>query len=513
MYSTINRRVLCKGSLFLVLLSIVCLRDFVLSNDIRRLLLAAANDIQRPSLSPQDNTTVAHIREPNLFTAVPDSELQHQEKNDATTSAPTRAPFRFVESIPLEQLYEYATGAVDASRSKEEHTTHAPTKAPFQYVPSSPQHQEVIDAYRRKVELAESQSRQCASFRNENRLTVDTSRALECLIRTTPNLELEYPDDAEEHFNEIRKVMAPWAQHSMHKMHRAAGYAGPWIENQWIAHFETLYDNEYNSTCLSHHFGPFIPIFLPWVDHWVNARFQYPEGFLDTLRSVLRPNVPYVTVSQNDEGLSGKNELDMRTIPNLLVLSAGGYGHVPIPLLKQPEMLNNYKNVTDRTIGISYVGSLKHAPRNMRRHLHERLLALDPSFKYEYFYGNTWRQVMADSRFSLAPRGYGRTAYHLIETLQMGLVPIHIYADTPWVPYAELFDEIGFVTDVDGVDKLIGKLNNMTADEIQERERRIVSLRTSHFSSEGAIAQIGRFLKGEGSDLRCQKLPSSIRGA
>lgn len=37
-----------------------------------------------------------------------------------------------------------------------------------------------------------------------------------------------------------------------------------------------------------------------------------------------------------------------------------------------------------------------------------------------------WREVMADSFASMCPRGFGRTAYHLMETLQQGLVPVHV---------------------------------------------------------------------------------------
>jgi hypothetical protein len=51
--------------------------------------------------------------------------------------------------------------------------------------------------------------------------------------------------------------------------------------------------------------------------------------------------VLYITVSQNAVGITGDDELKMESIPNILVLSAAGYGHVPIPLLKQQQMLNN----------------------------------------------------------------------------------------------------------------------------------------------------------------------------
>ncbi len=72
-------------------------------------------------------------------------------------------------------------------------------------------------------------------------------------------------------------------------------------------------------------FGPYVPLLLTWTDSWVANRWQYPTDFVSRLRSVLRPTVPYVTVSQNDEGITGKCELLMEDFANILVFSAGGY--------------------------------------------------------------------------------------------------------------------------------------------------------------------------------------------
>eukprot|EP00913_Durusdinium_trenchii_P016395 g15411.t1 len=47
-----------------------------------------------------------------------------------------------------------------------------------------------------------------------------------------------------------------------------------------------------------------------------------------------------------------------------------------------------------------------------------------------------WHKVAGNSKVSLCPRGYGRTAFHLFEILQLGLIPVHVYLDIPWVPYA-----------------------------------------------------------------------------
>jgi hypothetical protein len=366
---------------------------------------------------------------------------------------------------------------------------------------------------------------------SSNSCSVNLSIALECLQRTKPSIVLEYPNDPIEHFNEIRNAMLPWAQHhGDHHYHEGINYNGPWIENYWISHFEALWnettssnnnnnDTTTNASCISDYFGPFIPIFVPWVDQLINHGNRYPSGMVEAFLSVLRPNVPYVTVSQCDIGITYDQTIDMRSIPNLLVFSAGGYGHVPIPLLKQDEARNNDLDVANRTIGISYVGSLVNEPHGMRQQMHDDMLLYNESasnfFVYEYYYGEDWKHVMRNSRFSLVPRGYGRSAYHLMETVQMGLVPVYVYYpnDVPWVPYADLFQEIGYVTDAASLPNLIQKqLQHVTLDEIRRREQQMETIRTSHFSYEGVLDHIGHFLIGATNDLRCQALPPSVVG-
>jgi hypothetical protein len=324
--------------------------------------------------------------------------------------------------------------------------------------------------------------------------------------------------------------MAPFAQQQNHTFHSWSGFSGPWIENHFIAHFETMYDSQHETTCLYDHFGPYVPIFLPWVDHLVtNKKYNhYPNGFVEALLSVLRPDVPYITVSQNARGLKAENGIDIRkSTPNLLVLSAGGYGHVPIPLLKQDEAQNNYIDVQNRAIDISYVGSLKNAPNNSRQIMHRQLMencnnnettnSKNHSIRYEYYYGNDWRQYMAQSKFSLVPRGFGRTAYHLVETIQMGLIPIYIYLrnDIPWLPYKTMYHkQIGYTTDFESTPSFVKQmLQRLTPDKIRQREQTIVSLRHSHFSINGILRQIYYFMISPAkSDLECQVLPRNLNG-
>lgn len=92
----------------------------------------------------------------------------------------------------------------------------------------------------------------------------------------------------------------------------------------------------------------------------------------------------------------------------------------------------------------------------------------------------------------------------------MGLVPVHIYSDVPWVPYADL--NVVMVSSTNQIDALVDELRGMAVEQIEERENRIISLRESHFSPIGIMQQIEMFMNGKGNDLRCQTLPPSPRG-
>mmetsp|Transcript_25041 Transcript_25041/g.41542 ORF Transcript_25041/g.41542 Transcript_25041/m.41542 type:complete len:206 (+) Transcript_25041:459-1076(+) len=198
----------------------------------------------------------------------------------------------------------------------------------------------------------------------------------------------------------------------------------------------------------------------------------------------------------------------MPLLHNIVVLSAGGYGHVPIPLLKQdePPLANKPPS---RTWLASYVGSLYHAPHDMRQRMHDYFVNSEAS--YTYFHGGAWRDVMADSWTSLAPRGFGRTSYHVMETMQQGLIPIQVYTDVPWVPYLDLYKTLGYIATIEELPALYHHLDQvMTPELFLEREAKILSYRDSHFTKAGVMQQIGLFLKGSG-DLACAPLPASIR--
>ena len=366
---------------------------------------------------------------------------------------------------------------------------------------------------------------------------IDMEPVLRCLRLTTPSIQtLKYPPDAEEHFEELRKVLSPWldvaakkfSPSRKHQYHCWDHYCGPWMENYWIEHFLSTWEKRGpamdSKKRLADVFGPFIPIFMPYNELLWADELEYDNMVL-TLRKSIRPHVAYITVVLRDRGLvsiQGKRENReamkriMENIPNVMVLSSGGYGHVPIPLLKQPEDLLQkkiFKSMKEREFLVSYMGSAGHAPDDMRAKMIEIVKKEAKTLGVKVHTGkgsaDEWHQVAGNSKVSLCPRGFGRTAFHLFEILQLGLIPIHVYIDTPWLPYPDMYEKIGFSTDLKGLPDLMKKINDMDLQELEHMEEQIHSVQATHFTPDGILNQISLFMKNEGSDLQCRKLPAS----
>jgi hypothetical protein len=318
---------------------------------------------------------------------------------------------------------------------------------------------------------------------------------------SSPELTLGYPHDAEAHVKELAKALSPWWVSNL--THTYSGFSGPWIEDVWVQTF----DRAAHSECLSDFFGPFVPLLVPWTGVWLRSGRIYPSPLIDALKRTLRPNVPYITVIQNDEGLRGGY---VDGLSNVLALSAAGYGHVPIPLFQQPEPCIKKRPAASRPWTVSYFGSMTHAPGGFRRLMQ---LAVKRSGVRSTGFRKVrgWRSEMARSRFSLVPRGFGRTAFHLMETLQMGLVPIYVYSDTPWLPYGNIINDVVYASSIVNVThfmRWIDAVDNATVDNL---ERKIVSMRHSHFEPTAVMRHIAQFMSGGTHDLVCQALPASVR--
>jgi hypothetical protein len=158
--------------------------------------------------------------------------------------------------------------------------------------------------------------------------------------------KIKFPADAEEHYKDLLEKTLPYRNH---KPHSWAGFSGPWIENIFIS--------EYADKPLTT-FSGMIPLFIQWTDIHVNmfagANASVPPWgeMPDRINKLLRDDVIYVMITQDDEGLTARLA---NLKPNILSLSAGGFGHIPIPLIKgEIEYVTPDKFSHD----VSFLGSL-----------------------------------------------------------------------------------------------------------------------------------------------------------
>jgi hypothetical protein len=45
-----------------------------------------------------------------------------------------------------------------------------------------------------------------------------------------------------------------------------------------------------------------------------------------------------------------------------------------------------------------------------------------------------------NSKFALAPRGYGRSSFRFFEIFKLGAIPVYIWDDNEWLPYKDIID-------------------------------------------------------------------------
>ncbi|KAH8067070.1 hypothetical protein JL721_7765 [Aureococcus anophagefferens] len=324
--------------------------------------------------------------------------------------------------------------------------------------------------------------------------------ALACLRSCADSLA--YPPDARAHFDEIHRALDNYSHVSYARL---AGYRGPWIENRWIAATRAdLARADAAGGSLRDVAGPFVPLLVPWLDEWLAPRmWHYPPGMVEKLLGLLRPSVAYVTVSQTNCGVTGDftrerlgaYQFDAAAdAPNLLVLSSGGYGHVPVPLLKQPEALAARRPPRERRYFASFVGSLHTAPGRLRYAMNDTLHAFAAARGVEVFVGKAedWRGVMADSRFSLCPRASAGRRTTSPRRSTSASCP-SVYSDTPWLPYPERFADVGFNASIDGFADLLDALHAL------RRRGRAPEANAggaaSHFNFDAALGQIKRFIE------------------
>jgi hypothetical protein len=209
-----------------------------------------------------------------------------------------------------------------------------------------------------------------------------------------------------------------------------------------------------------------------WTNIFVNKTFR---GIVDVDEKKLQedldnldPEIEYYTVVQMDDGIL------FRLPPKTTVY--GCCTNIPIPLIYETDFFSKINKIKNKSIFCSFVGSLTH---DVRRKMVD-ILSKDSKYK---LYVKEWSpnlnenhinkfiEVSLNSKFVLAPRGYGRNSFRLWEVLELGAIPIYIWDDTEFLPrWMNIdFDKLCISININNIDNLSNILSNITDIEYISR--------------------------------------------
>lgn len=181
------------------------------------------------------------------------------------------------------------------------------------------------------------------------------------------------------------------------------------------------------------------------IEQWFPQRRDYMQNVLNKWISENPSANGYFVVVQHDDGPM------LRLPPNTIIYGACN-GQIPLPLIYedlQNKLENHSKNKLSfkyKTTLCSFVGSVTH---NVRKSIIDRYQR-NSNFKFSLREGWTnqvnvnHQQLFIDytrnSKFALAPRGYGKSSFRFFEILKLGCIPVYVWDDKEWLPYKDVLD-------------------------------------------------------------------------
>ena len=158
--------------------------------------------------------------------------------------------------------------------------------------------------------------------------------------------------------------------------------------------------------------------------------------------SLFPESTPYFTIVQADLGV----EL---VLPKNTLVFGACHGDIPLPLIYEDvtNRLINTPRLEKRKLRGSFVGTYN--THTLRQSVFNSL-GKNPNFKFEVsgLWTNSVSEPKADtfikttlnSKYCLAPRGFGRSSFRFFEAMLLDTVPVYFWDDTEWLPYKDVLD-------------------------------------------------------------------------
>lgn len=195
----------------------------------------------------------------------------------------------------------------------------------------------------------------------------------------------------------------------------------------------------------------YIPIF--WTNLQNHPAFQSQKRNYEILLSKAIEKYPcgtrYFTVVQHDDGPQLKIGADV-------LIFGACTGSIPLPLI--------YEDINDTLIKAVRPSTKKYLASFVGTATHPLRLKMRDSLmnKPNIFIGiqGQWSSTVSqssaeifmnttlNSKFCLAPRGYGRSSFRFFEAMLLDTVPVYFWDDKEWLPYKEIIDYSKFAISI-----------------------------------------------------------------
>ena len=184
------------------------------------------------------------------------------------------------------------------------------------------------------------------------------------------------------------------------------------------------------------------------IEGWFESKKTEMQILLDEWIHKNPSENGYFTIVQYDDG-------PLLRLPENTIIYGACSGHIPIPLIYEDKnnTLDSYKKkmFTEKNILCSFVGNITSngIMPNVRQEMFNKF---NNNSNFKMINSGGWTpsvdkslqdifiNTTIDSKFALAPRGYGRSSFRFFECFQLGTIPIYIWNDINWSPFQNVID-------------------------------------------------------------------------
>jgi len=217
------------------------------------------------------------------------------------------------------------------------------------------------------------------------------------------------------------------------------------------------------------------------IEPWFPSRRVEMQRILDKWISENPSPKGYFVVVQHDDG-------PMLKLPAGTIIYGACFGNIILPLIYE-DFKNKLENIPKKTFKTkqflcSFVGSVTH---NVRKIM---IAKYQKNSKFKFLINNGWtnnvqltnQQKFIDhtinSKFVLAPRGYGRSSFRFFEIFKLGSIPIYLWDDSEWLPFKDIIDYDKFcisihISEIDILEELLLSINEKQYEKMLSEYEKI----------------------------------------